>query len=330
MRRRDFIKGIAGSATAWPLAAQAQQLDRMRRIGVLMGIPETDQASGDYVAALRRGLQERGWTEGENIQFDYRWTTGDLDRLRAAAKELVGLHPEVLVAHTINPGKVLKNETSTIPIVFCVISDPYGGGLIENIAHPGSNITGFTNMEPTLGAKWLELLIEIAPRVTRVAIMCDPKTTPTAASFAPPAEAAAHKLGVSAFLAPIHEPSEVEPVMMALKREPGGGLIPPPDLFDYIHRKLIAELAARYQIPAVYPYRAFVADGGLMSYGTDPSEQFGLTATYIDHILRGAKPGELPVQSPTVFRLVINRRAAEAIGLNIPPTLLARADEVIE
>jgi len=329
MRRRELI-GFLGGATAWSLSAYAQQPERMRRIGVLMGIPETDPSAADHVAALRRGLRERGWIEGRNIQIDFRWTTGDPDRLRAAAKELAGQHPDVIVAHTINPGIALKNETRTIPIVFCIISDPYGGGLIENIAHPGGNITGFSNLEPTMGAKWLEMLLEIAPRVTRVAVLCDPKTAPTAAAFAPPAEAAAHKFAASAFLAPVHDPSEVERAMMTLARESGGGLICPPDLFDWIHRKLITELAARYKLPAVYPYRAFVAGGGLMSYGTDPPDQFGLTAIYVDRILRGANPGELPVQAPVQFRLVINLKAAAGLGLNVPPSLIARADEVIE
>jgi putative ABC transport system substrate-binding protein len=317
-------------AVALPFAVRAQQPERMRRIGVLMAIPETDLSSAAHVAALRQGLQERGWTEGQNIQIEYRWTTGNPDELRAAAKELVGLRPDVIVAHTFNSGIALKNETRTIPVVFCIISDPYAGGLIENIAHPGGNITGFTNMEPTMGTKWLELLHDVAPHVTRIAILCDPKRTPTAAAFVPPLEAAAQKVGASAFLAPVHDPSEIEPVMMALKRETGGGLIPPPDLFDWINRKLIAELAARYQIPAVYPYRVFVADGGLMSYGTDPPEQFGLTAIYIDRILRGANPGDLPVQAPTRFRLVINLKAAKGLGLTVPTSLLAVADEVIE
>lgn len=268
--------------------------------------------------------------EGQNIRIDYRWTTGDPDRLRALAKELVDLQPEVIVAHTLNPGKALKNQTSTIPIVFCIISDPYGGGLVQNIARPGANITGFSNMQPIMGTKWLEMLIAIAPGIKRVAVMCDPKTTPTAAAFAPQVEVAAQKFGASAFLAPVHDPSEIEPVMALLKSQIGGGLITPPDLFDWIHRKLITQLAARYQIPAVYPYRAFVAEGGLMSYGTDPPEQFGLTAYYIDRILRGENPGDLPIQAPTTFRLVINLKAAGGVGLNVPPSLLVLAAEVIE
>jgi ABC-type uncharacterized transport system substrate-binding protein len=330
MKRREFIKVIAGSAAAWSCAASAQQLDRMRRIGVLMAILETDLSSAAFVAALRQGLQERGWTEGQNIQIEYRWTTGNPDESRAAAKELVGLRLDVIVAHTINSGNALKNETRTIPIIFCVISDPFAGGLIENIRHPGGNVTGFTNMEPTMGTKWLELLHDVAPDVTRIALLCDPKRTPTAAAFAPPLEAAAQKFGASVFLAPVHDPSEIEPVMMALKRESGGGLISPPDLFDWINRRLITELAARYQIPAVYPYRIFVADGGLMSYGTDPPEQLGLTANYIDRILQGANPGDLPVQAPTRFRLVINLKAAERLGLKVPVSVLVAADEVIE
>jgi putative ABC transport system substrate-binding protein len=330
MRRREFIGLISGVAACWSTAIQAQQPERMRRLGVLMGIPETDASSPEFFAALRRGLQERGWTEGQNIKIEYRWMTGDPDRLRAAAIELVSFRPDVLVAHTLNPGIALKNQTSTIPIVFCVISDPYGGGLVQNIAHPGGNITGFSNLEPSLGAKWFDLLIKVAPRVNRVAVMCDPKTTPTAAAFAAPAEAAAHKFAGTAFFAPVHAPSEIEPVMMSLKRETGGGLIFPPDLFDWTHRKLIAELAARHQIPAIYPYRAFVIEGGLISYGTDPPDQFGLTAIYIDRILKGEKPGDLPIQAPTKFRLAINRKAAAGLGLDVPASLLALADEVIE
>src|SRR5215472_7361312 len=221
MRHREFIWLIGGAVASWPMATRAQQPKRSGRVGVLMGILDTETSSDAFVAALRRGLQERGWTEGQNIRIDYRWTTGNPDQSRDAAKELVGLRPDVLVAHTINPGIALKNATRTIPIVFCVISDPYGGGLIENIAHPGGNITGFTNMEPVMGGKWLEMLIEIAPRLTRIAVMCNPKTTPTAAAFVTPAESAARKFGASAFLAPVHEPSEIEPVMMTLKRETG-------------------------------------------------------------------------------------------------------------
>jgi putative ABC transport system substrate-binding protein len=327
MRRRDFITGIGGVATAWPLAAHAQPRERMRRIGVLMTTPETDSSSP--VAAFKRRLQELGWIEARNVLIDFFWET-DADRVRAAAKKLVESQPDVIVAHTILAAKALQQETRTIPIVFVIISDPHGAGLIESVAHPGGNITGFTNMQPTMGRKWLELLKDMAPQVTRVAVLMDPQRTPTAVPFARLIETTGPTFGVEVLVAPIHEPAEFESVISKIGHERGGGLITPPDLITYNYRKLLAELTARYQVPSVHPYRVFSVDGALASYGTDSIDMYRQAATYVDRILRGESPANLPVQAPTKFELVINLKTAQALGLTIPLTLLATADEVIE
>lgn len=330
MRRREFITLAGGSALAWPLAAYGQQPGRMRRVGVLMILAETDPRSSGVVAAFKRRLEEAGWSEGRNVRIDFLWGRGDPDAARAGAKELVGLQPDVIVAETIVTARALQQETHTIPIVFTIVSDPRGAGLIESIARPGANITGFTNMEPTMGAKWLEVLREFAPRVTRVAVLLDPERTPTAIPFSRSAEAAAKKFEVKAFMVAVHNREEIESILTMLGREPGGGFIVPPDVLTYTHRKLIVELAARNLLPGIYAYRVFTAIGGLVSYGTDLDDQLPQTATYVDRILRGDNPGELPVQAPTKFKLVINLRTAKALGLDIAPMLLARADEVIE
>jgi putative tryptophan/tyrosine transport system substrate-binding protein len=328
MQRRDFIK-VIGSTTAWPLAARAQQADRIRRVGVLMTNPETDASSLGQVAAFKRRLQELGWIEGRNVRFDFFWEP-DVDRARAAAKKLVESQPDVIVAHTVLAAKALQQETRAIPIVFTIVSDPHGAGLIESVTHPGGNITGFTNMEPNMGRKWLELLKEMAPQVKRVAVILDPQRTPTAVAFAQLIEAAGPQFGVEVSVAPVHDPAEFESVIAKIGREPGGGLITPPDLITYNYRKLLAEAAARYQVPSVHPYRVFAVDGALASYGTDSADMFRQVATYVDRILRGESPANLPVQAPTKFQLVINLKTAQTLGLTVPLTLLATADEIIE
>jgi putative ABC transport system substrate-binding protein len=330
MRRRDFIKVISGAAAAWPLAARGQQPDRVRRIGVLMGLAESDPEAKVRAAVFERALQELGWTRGRNIRIDYRWAPGDVEQTRAAAAELLRLAPDVSLAHATPATAALQRATRTLPVVFVAVSEPVAQGFVQSLARPGGNITGFTNLEPTLGAKWLELLKEIAPRVTRVAVMSNPNTAPYVILFSRSVEAVAQKIAVELIAAPVHEPAEIEAVLTMLGREPGGGLILPPDPFTVAHRKLIFDLAARYRVPAINGLLYFANEGGLVSYGVDVRDQFRQAAAYVDRILRGEKPADLPVQQPTKFDLIINLTTAKALGLEIPPTLLARADEVIE
>ena len=329
-RRRAFITLLGGAAAAWPLAARAQQPDRMRRIGVLMSFAENDPEGKVRATVFERALQELGWTGGRNIRIDYRWAPSDVEQTRAAAAELLRLAPDMILAHATQATAALQRATRTVPVVFVAVSEPVAQGFIQSLAHPGGNITGFTNLEPTLGAKWLELLKEIAPRVTRVAVLYNPNTAPYATLFSRSAEVVAQKMAVELTAAPVYDPAEIESALAMLGREPGGGLIIAPDPFTSAHRELILTLAARHKLPAVYRERFFVAAGGLMSYGPDLVEQFRQAAGYIDRILRGEKPADLPVQTPTKYELVINIKTANALDLEVPPTLLARADEVIE
>jgi putative tryptophan/tyrosine transport system substrate-binding protein len=330
VKRRQFIALLGGAAAACPLPARAQPPEKIRRIGVLMGAAKADPISPVRIAGFKQRLQELGWIEGRNLRLDVLWAAGDVDRMRAGAKEIVGLRPDVIVAHTLAPALALQKETRTIPIVFAVVSNPDGAGLVESLTRPGGNITAFTNMEPTMGAKWLQTLKEIAPRVKRVAIMFNPDAAPVVVPFSRSAEEAARTMAVETVASPVHQPAEIEEALTKLGHEPGRGLMLLPDIFTTTHRKLILELAARYSVPAIYPYRYFVDEGGLISYGTDPVGQFTQAGTYVDRILRGAKPGELPVQAPTKFELVINLKTAKALGLDPPMSLLARTDEVIE
>jgi putative tryptophan/tyrosine transport system substrate-binding protein len=330
IRRREFITMLGGAAMAWPLAARAQQTERMRRIGVLMPESEGDPESQARVAMFHARLQELGWTVGRNLRIDYRWAIGDLERTRVDAAELLRLAPDVILAVASPALATVQKATRTIPVVFVAVSEPVAQGFIQSLAHPGGNITGFTNLEPTFGGKWLELLKEIAPRVTRVAIMFNPNTAPYAALFSRSVKAAAQKFGVEPADAAVQQLADVESVMSMLAREPGGGLIVPPDPFMAAQGKLIGELAARFQLPAVYPFRFMLAEGGLASYGVNIPDLFRHAASYVDRIFRGEKPSGLPVVQPTKFELVINLKTARALGLEIPPSLLARADEVIE
>ena len=330
MRRRAFIALLGGGAMAWPLLARARRADRMRRIAVLMGMAEDDAGAQRRVEAFERRLQELGWVAGRNVRIEYRWSAGEAVRARSAAKELAGLAADVLVGHTVLPALALSQATSITPIVFTAVGDPIYYGLVESLARPGGNITGFTNFAPALGAELLALLKEMAPRLTRVAVMFNPDVDPTSVAFAGAAAASAEALAVESIFAPIYAPAEIEVALEMLGREPGGGLILPPNDFASIHQKSIIALAARYRLPAIYGPRHFAAAGGLMSYGIDPIAQFRAVATYVDRILRGEQPAELPVRAPTKFELVINRKTAATLGLELPPMLLARADEVIE
>jgi putative ABC transport system substrate-binding protein len=328
MRRREFIT-LFGGAAVWPLAARAQ--DRVRRIGVLMGYAESDREGQTFVAAFREGLQKLGWTEGRNIRLDTRWAPSrDEESRRRFAKELVALQPDLILSHATPTTAALLQQTRTIPIIFVNVSDPIGSGLVASFPRPGGNITGFTNIEPTMAGKWLELLKEIAPRVKRVAFLFNPATALYAEYYLGPFKVAAASFALEAIAAPVRDTSELEATIAALARESNGGLIAMPDLFTSVHRVEITSLAARYRLPAVYPFRFFAEVGGLLSYGSELVDNFRRAASYADRILKGAKPSELPVQAPVKFELVINMKTAKALGLDVSLQLQQRADAVIE
>jgi ABC-type uncharacterized transport system substrate-binding protein len=328
--RREFIT-LLGGAAAWPLAARAQQAERMRRIGVLMGYPENDLEGPAFFAAFREGLEKLGWVEDRNIRFDIRWATpDDAEARQRFAKELVALQPDLILSSVTPTTAALLQQTRTIPMVFATVSDPVGSGFVASLARPGGNVTGFQAMVGSLAGKWLELLKEIAPRVARVAMLFNPAVAPYAESFLNPFKAAASSFAVEAIAAPVRDMSELESVVAAQARSPNGGLIVMPDTFTDVHRAEITSLAARSGLPAVYPRRIFTELGGLLSYGIDQLDLYRRAATYADRILKGAKPSELPVQAPAKFELVINLKTAKALGLDVPPLLQQRADEVIE
>src|SRR5216684_3683517 len=308
MRRRDFVS-LIGSVAVWPLALRAQQPERVRRVGVLMAHAESDPEFQQYLATFRQELEKLGWTDGRNIQIDSRWGALDDAELRKrSANELVALQPDVILTQNTPPTASMLQETHTIPIVFVIVADPVGSGFVESLARPGGNATGFTVMEPTIASKWLELLKEIAPGVNRVAFLFNPATTPYRDIYLNPFKAAAASFAFEAIAAPVHDKSDLESVIAAQARGLNSGLIVMPDGFLNVHRAEIVSLAARYNLPTVYPWRFFAELGGLMSYGSVQRDQFRVAATYVDRILRGAKPSELPVQAPVKFELVINLR----------------------
>jgi putative tryptophan/tyrosine transport system substrate-binding protein len=329
MRRREFIAALGSAAVGWPLAARAQQPEPMRRIGVLMGSAESDRDRQAFVAAFREELQTLGWAENRNIRIDTRWAPPDGEAIRLAM-ELVALQPDLILSHNTPTTAALLQQTRTIPVVFAVVSDPVGSGFVASFPRPGGNVTGFTNIEPTAIGKWLELLKEVAPRVARVALLFNPATAPFAEYYLSPFKAAAASLALDAIAARVRDTSELKSAIAVQARAPNGGLVVMTDSFVVAHRAEIISLAARYRLPAVYPFRFFAEHGGLLSYGNDLVDSFRRAAIYADRILKGAKPSELPVQAPVKFELVINLKTAKALGLDIPPTLLARADEVIE
>ena len=330
MKRREFITLLGGAAASWPLAARAQQPERMRRIGVLMGFGESDRQGRAFVAAFRDELQKLGWVEGRNIRIDIRWAAGDTALMQRFAKELVALQPDLILSHLTPTTTALLQQTRIIPIVFALVADPIGSGFVASFARPGSNVTGFIFTEPTMAGKWLELLKEIAPGVTRVAMMFNPATATYAEYWLNPFKAAAVSFAMEAIAAPVRDRSDLETVIAAQARDPNGSLISMPDSFADAHRVEIISLAARYRLPAVYPYRFFTELGGLLSYGVDVTDNFRRAATYADRILKGEKPSDLPVQAPVKFELVINLKAAKTLGLTVPLALQVAADEVIE
>jgi putative tryptophan/tyrosine transport system substrate-binding protein len=330
VKRREFITLLGGAAGGWPFVARAQQGERMRRIGVMATLAESDPVGQAYMVAFRQGLQALGWSEGRNLQLDIRQATTDAELIERSAKELVALQPDLILTGNTPTTAALQKHTSAIPILFVNVSDPIGSGFVASLSRPGGNITGFLTFEFSIGGKWPELLKEIAPRIDRTAFIFNPNTAPYFEFFVKPFKAAAASLGVEPIVVPVRDASEIETVVAAQAREPNSGLIVMPDVFLLARRAEITALTARYRLPAVYPFRAFTEVGGLVSYGNDNINIYQRAATYADRILRGAKPSELPLQFPVKFELVINRKTAEMLGLDVPASFYWRADQVVE
>jgi ABC-type uncharacterized transport system substrate-binding protein len=328
MKRREFFALVGGAAL--PLVARAQEARRTRRIGVLMAFAKGDREGQAWIAALREGLQNFGWVEDRTIQIDYGWAPADSKSRVQIAKELIVREPALVLAQNTPTTAAVLQQTRTIPIIFANVSDPVGQGFVASFSRPGGNVTGFVNFEGSLGGKWLELLKQAAPRTNRVAFLFNPTTAPFAPYFLEPFNAAAQSFGVEAISAPVRDLSELDSVVAALARQPNGGMIVMPETFLNIHRRQVLSLAAQHHLPAAYPYRFFAELGGLLSYGSDPVNNFRRVATYVDRVLKGEKPADLPVQAPTKYELVLNLKTAKALGIDIPTTLLARADDVIE
>jgi putative ABC transport system substrate-binding protein len=329
MRRRELIAALGG-AVVWPRVALAQT-ERVRRIAVLIPLAESDAEAQTGVTALREGLQKLGWAEGRNARLDIRWATGDVGRIQAYAKELVALQPDVILARATPVAAAVQRETSTIPIVFVGVSDPVGSGFAASLARPGGNATGFTNVEASVGGKWVEVLKEINPHIARIAVLFDPKTSVGGGSFYfRLVQDAARSIGVETIATPVSDSARIEHAIEAFSREPDGGLLVQPDVTIHNNRALIIRLAARYRLPAVYTFQFYVTEGGLASYGVDVVDLHRRAASYVDRILRGEKPGQLAVQAPVKFELTLNAKTAKALGLVLPPMLLGRADRVIE
>ena len=329
MKRRDFITLLGGAVMSWPLAAPAQQGERMRRIGVLLPAAADDAEFQAWVGAFLQGLAVLGWTIGRNVRIDTRWATANAAEIRRHAAELAALAPDVILAHGDSTAGAMLQATRTVPIVFPVVGDPVAAGHVDSLARPGGNATGFLSFEYSLGGKWLELLKQIVPGVTRAAVLRD-SANPSGTGQFGAIQAVAPSLGVEVSPINVRDVPEMERAITALARGPNGGLIVVASALGIVHRALIIELAARHRLPAIYAFRIFVAAGGLISYGPDLPDQYRRTASYVDRILKGEKPGDLPVQAPTKFELAINLKTAKALGLTVPPTLLTRADEVIE
>jgi putative ABC transport system substrate-binding protein len=332
MRRREFITVLGNAFAGWPLAAVAQQQSRMRRIGILLGVRENDARWKSNMAGFEKRLQELGWSNGQNIRIDYRWAGTDVDHLNAEAKELVDLQPDLIVAQSTPGVSAVKGLTRTIPIVFIVVSDPIGSGFVESLARPGGNITGFTNLEGSLGGKWVELLKEIAPQLTHAGLMFNPETAPFASVYLHPFETAARAHGIEPLSLPVRSTTDIFDAITGLARQHQSGLALVTDIF-LSDRKIYTEimsLVAKYGVPTIYPFPFYVTMGGLISYGIDTSDLVRRAPDYVDRILRGAHPAELPVQLPNKFELIVNLKTAKSLGLTVPGPLLATADEVIE
>ena len=330
MRRRDFVK-LVGSAPACPVVAHAQQRERVRLIGVLMAHRESDPEFQDYLSAFREGLQKSGWIDGRNVRIETRWGALDDAGVRQrSAKEILALNPDIILTQNTPPTASMLQQTQTVSVVFVIVTDPVGSGFVKSLSRPGGNATGFTIMEPTTSGKWLELLKDIAPQTKRAGFLFNPRTAPFANYYLDPFKAAATSLGMEAVSATVDSKSDLETVFSAQAQSPNTGLVVMPDGFLNVYRTEIVSLAARYHVPTVYPWRFFTELGGLLSYGFDQRDSFRTAAAYIDRILKGEKPADLPVQAPTKYELVINRTAAKNLGLTLPTSLVARADDLIE
>jgi putative ABC transport system substrate-binding protein len=329
MRRRDFLGLVGGAVATWPRAARAQQAQRMRVVGVLMS-PRDDSISQARLTAFRNALQELGRTEGRNVRFEVRWAGGDIDRVRTFANELVKLSPDVILASGTTAIATLKQTTRSIPLVFVIVNDPVAQGFVSSFAHPGGNITGFSYMDFSTVSKTLQLLKQVAPSVNRVGLMFNPDTYPYYEVYLDSLRGQRQEVALDVTALRVRSEAEIKKAFEGLAGAPGAGLVVPPEPFTSAHRKLVVELAAQYRLPAAYGLRDFVTDGGMMSYAPNNTDIFRRSASYIDRILKGANPGELPVQAPTRFELVINQKTAQALGITIPANLLALADEVIE
>jgi putative tryptophan/tyrosine transport system substrate-binding protein len=330
MRRREFITLLGGAAAAWPGTGRAQRRELVRRIGVLMSFAAGDPDAQLRISAFDKGMRDLGWLEGRNLQTEYRWAGDDGDGLRNHARELVRMGPDVILVNSTPASIALHEQGGSVPAVFVQVTDPVGAGLVANLGQPGGNLTGFTTFEFSIGSKWLEMLKVVAPHVTRVALVFSPRTAPFADMFWGPIEAAAPIFDAMPIRAAVGSGVEIGAVLEAFAREPNGGLIVLPDVTTMNHRDAIIELAERHRLPAMYPFRYFAVSGGLMSYGPDLRDVFRRAAAYVDRILRGTRPGDLPVQAPIWLEQVMNLRAAKVLGITMPPLLLARADEVIE
>jgi ABC-type uncharacterized transport system substrate-binding protein len=328
VKRRAFITLLGGALATWPLVVRAQG-DRVRRLGVLMSTGERDPETQLRVGAFREGLQKLGWAEGHNLQIDYRWGAGSIERTRTYAAELVALKPDVILGAPASAAVALHRETRTIPVVFAQVPDPVGLGMVESLARPGGNVTGFTNFEFSMGGKWLELLKQIAPGITRAAVLRDPSLASGAGEFGA-IQTVAPSFGVELRPVDVRDADEIERGITAFAGDSNGGLIVTQNALAILHRKLIITLAARHRLPAIYAYSSFVTEGALISYGPDSMDGYRRAAGYVDRILKGENPADLPVQAPVKYELAINLKTAKTLGLEVPPTLLARADEVIE
>jgi putative tryptophan/tyrosine transport system substrate-binding protein len=330
MQRREFITLLGGATAAWPLAARGQQGERVRRLGVLMYTAESDDEGQSGLAAFQEELGKVGWTKGRNIQIDVRWAAADIESMKRFAKELAGLQPDLILTSSTPAAGAMLQQTRTIPIVFALVADPVGSRYVASLPRPGGNVTGFAPIVGALGGKWVQLLKDIAPRLTKVALLFNPPTATFIDGFLNPFKTAAASLGIEAIVAPVHDMREVESRVTTQAREPNSGLVVIPDAFTISHRAEIISLAAHYRVPAVYWSRSFAELGGLITYGPFIIDEYRRAASYADRILKGENPADLPVQAPTRYELVINSKTAKALGLTIPPSLLATADEVIE
>lgn len=328
--RRHFMTFATGAAVVWTVPAWPQQAERVRRVGVLIPFAENDAAAQARLKAFEQAFNKLGWIEGRNVRFDRRWAGGDPERIRSLANELVELRPDAILAHSTPAVAALQQRTLTIPIVFANLSDPVGSGFVESLSRPGGNATGFINLEASLGSKWVELLREVVPGIKRAALLFNPETAPFADYYVGPFGKAAELLGMQALTIPVHDTAKIESSIASLGRESNSGLVVMPDTFVNVHRKLIISLAARHRVPTVFPYGYMAVDGGLLSYGVEQTNMYIRAAVYIDRILKGAKPADLPVEQPTKFELFVNLRTAKALGIKIPQSILVRADRVIE